>query len=182
VRIYPAGIKNAQTLIRVPISRRTRLTERKVSIRRNTNRATMDPRQSARKTFRSFSQILPVLLGVLLLISLVNAAIPAETYAGLFTGNVLIDPVLGALFGSIAGGNPITSYIIGGELIAVHISLTAVTAFILSWVTVGLISLPAEMDILGKRFALARNLISFVFSIVIAVLVEITLTWLGVAQ
>jgi len=141
----------------------------------------MDPLQSARKTLNSFSQMLPILIGVLLLISLVNAAIPPATYAGLFTGNVLIDPLLGAMFGSIAAGNPITSYIIGGELIAVHVSLTAVTAFILSWVTVGLISLPAEMEILGKRFAVARNLVSFVFSIAIALLVELTLTSLGVA-
>jgi hypothetical protein len=141
----------------------------------------MDPLESARRTLRSFSQMLPVLLGVLLLISLVNAAVPPATYAALFTGNALIDPVLGAAFGSIAVGNPITSYIIGGELIAVHISLTAVTAFILSWVTVGLISLPAEMDILGKRFAIARNLVSFVFAIAIALLVDLTLTALGAA-
>jgi hypothetical protein len=141
----------------------------------------MDVLQSARKTLTSFSRMLPILLGVLLLISLVNAVIPVETYARLFTGNVLIDPVLGAAFGSIAGGNPITSYIIGGELIAVRISLTAVTAFVLSWVTVGLISLPAEMDILGRRFAIARNAISFVVSIIIALLVDLTLTLLGVA-
>ncbi|MBN1194406.1 MAG: hypothetical protein JXA08_03530 [Methanomicrobiaceae archaeon] len=141
----------------------------------------MDPVQSARKTLTSFTQMLPIIIGVLLLISLVNATIPAEAYAGFFTGNVLIDPVLGAAFGSIASGNPITSYIIGGELIAAHISLTAVTAFILSWVTVGLISLPAEMDLLGKRFAVTRNLLSFLFSILIALLVDLTLTSFGVS-
>lgn len=139
----------------------------------------MDLQMSAHKTLNSFVQVIPVLLGVLLLISLVNAAVPPEVYAGFFTGNVLIDPFLGAVFGSIAGGNPITSYIIGGELVAIDISITAVTAFILSWVTVGLISLPAEMDILGKRFAVARNLFSFVFSIIIALLVEYTLVFMG---
>ena len=140
----------------------------------------MDLRTSARKTVSSFLQIIPVLLGILLLLSLVNAAVPPEAYAGLFTGNPLVDPFIGALFGSVAGGNPITSYIIGGELVAIDISITAVTAFILSWVTVGLITLPAEMEILGKRFAIARNLISFVFSIVIALLVEYTLVLTGV--
>jgi uncharacterized membrane protein YraQ (UPF0718 family) len=140
----------------------------------------MDPRTSARKTVNSFFQIIPVLLGILLLLSLVNAVVSPEAYAGLFTGNPLTDPFTGALFGSVAGGNPITSYIIGGELVAIDISITAVTAFILSWVTVGLITLPAEMEILGKRFAIARNLISFVFSIVIALLVEYTLVLMGV--
>lgn len=140
----------------------------------------MDYRKSARKTINSFVQMLPILIGVLLLLSLVNAAIPVEYYAGLFTGNIFIDPFLGATFGSIAGGNPITSYIIGGELVAVHISITAVTAFILAWVTVGLISLPAEIDLLGRRFAISRNLLSFIFSIIIAILVEFTLLSIGV--
>jgi len=140
----------------------------------------MDLQKSARKTANSFAQVIPVLLGVLLLISLVNAAVPPEVYAGMFTGSPLIDPLLGALFGSVAGGNPITSYIIGGELLAIDISITAVTAFILSWVTVGLISLPAEMEILGKRFAIARNLISFIFAIIVALLVEYTLSLVGV--
>jgi len=140
----------------------------------------MDLRLSARKTLNSFMQIIPVLLGILLLLSLVNAAVSPEAYAEFFTGNPLIDPFIGALFGSVAGGNPITSYVIGGELVGIGISVTAVTAFILSWVTVGLISLPAEIEILGKRFAISRNLIAFVFSIVIALLVEYTLVLMGV--
>lgn len=140
----------------------------------------MDLRMSARKTMNSFLQVIPILFSVLLLISLVNAAVPPEVYAGFFTGNAVIDPFLGALFGSVAGGNPITSYIIGGELVAIDVSITAVTAFILSWVTVGLISLPAEIEIMGKWFAISRNLISFVFSIVIALLVEYTLFLMGV--
>jgi len=135
--------------------------------------------RSARKTGRSFLQILPVLLGVLLLLSLISAAVPPEVYGDIFTGNGVIDPFLGALFGSVAGGNPITSYIIGGELLSVNVSLAAVTAFILSWVTVGLISLPAEMEIMGRRFAVVRNLVSFLFAIVVAVLVVVTLNYAG---
>lgn len=136
--------------------------------------------KSLRKTANSFGQVIPVLLGVLLLISLVNASVPPEVYAGFFTGNPLIDPFIGAVFGSVAAGNPITSYIIGGELLAIDISLTAVTAFILSWVTVGLISFPAEIEVMGKRFAIARNLFSFVFAIIVALLVEYTLSLVGV--
>jgi len=139
----------------------------------------MNLKKSARKTLNSFSQILPVLLGVLLLLSLISAAVPPEVYGDIFTGNGFIDPFLGALFGSVAGGNPITSYIIGGELLSVNVSLAAVTAFILSWVTVGLISLPAEMEIMGRRFAVVRNLVSFLFAIVVAVLVVVTLNYAG---
>ncbi len=75
----------------------------------------------------------------------------------------------------MAAGNPLTSYIIGGELQKNGIILAAVIAFILSWVTVGTVQLPAESLMLGKRFALVRNGISFVMAILVALLTVITL-------
>ena len=78
------------------------------------------------------------------------------------------DLVSGAFCGSILAGNPVNSYVIGGELITNGVSLFAVTAFIMAWVTVGIIQLPAEIAALGKRFALIRNAISFLLSMIIA--------------
>ena len=50
------------------------------------------------------------------------------------------------------------------------ISLLAVTAFLVAWVTVGLVQLPAEAMLLGKKFAIIRNITSFVFAIIVAVI------------
>jgi len=132
-------------------------------------------RDSFFKTARSFRMTIPILIGVLLLISLLITAIPPEFYIGLFTGNVIADSLAGALFGSIAAGNPINSYIIGGELMVYGISMFAITAFIIAWVTVGAIQLPAEGLMLGKKFAFVRNAVSFLLSIVVAILTVITL-------
>lgn len=134
-----------------------------------------DTRQALIKTGRSFKMTIPILIGVLILVSLLITVIPPEFYIGLFTGNVITDSIVGALFGSIAAGNPINSYIIGGELMVYGISMFAITAFIVAWVTVGAIQLPAEGLMLGKRFALVRNAVSFVLSIVVAILTVITL-------
>jgi len=57
----------------------------------------------------------------------------------------------------------------------VGIGLIAITSFILSWVTVGIIQLPAECYFLGKKFGIMRNILSFLFSIVISILVVLTL-------
>ena len=132
-------------------------------------------RESARKTLNSFKTSIPILVGVLLLISLVITAIPKEFYAALFAGNVVVDSLAGALFGSIAAGNPMNSYILGGELLKQGISLFAITAFIVAWVTVGVVQFPAESLMLGKRFAMVRNLVSFGLCIVIALLTVLTL-------
>ena len=113
-----------------------------------------------------------------MLLSLVSSLIPKNLYNRIFTGNRIIDPLIGAAVGSIAGGNPVTSYIIGGELRLQGISMLAITAFIVAWVTVGVIQLPAEALMLGKRFALVRNVVSFFSAIMIAILTVLALGWI----
>ncbi|MCD6127481.1 MAG: hypothetical protein J7J21_03795 [Methanomicrobia archaeon] len=132
-------------------------------------------RESAVKTLNNFKQSFPILIGVLLLMSLLITAIPKEYYAKVFTGNSIVDLFAGAVSGSIAAGNPLNSYIIGGELLKQGISLIAVTAFILTWTTVGIIQLPAEAVMLGRKFAVTRNIVSFVIAMIIASLTVFTL-------
>jgi len=131
--------------------------------------------RAANGLLNNMKMSLPILTGVLLLIGLINAVMPGELLAKVFTGRKWLDPIIGALIGGVAAGNPLTSYIIGGELLKNGIGLIAVLAFILSWVTVGTVQLPAESLMLGKSFALARNGISFVMAIVIALLTVGTL-------
>ena len=83
--------------------------------------------------------------------------------------------LIGTFIGSIAAGNPVTSYILGGELLKGGISLFAVTALIASWVTVGVVQLPAEVLTLGRRFAIYRNLLCFVSAIGVSFLTVYTL-------
>jgi len=75
---------------------------------------------------------------------------------------------MGAVAGSIVAGQPIVSYVLGGELSASGVSLAGVTALVVAWVTVGLTHLPIEATLLGWRFSLIRNLLSFFLAIVIA--------------
>lgn len=138
----------------------------------------LDPKQAIKKTLKSFGQMLPAILGVLLLVALFITALPKAFYEKLFSGNKIIDPLIGAAMGSVATGQPVTSYIIGGELLKHGVSLIAVIAFILAWVSVGLIQLPAESLIFGKRFAFSRNILSFFSALIIAVLTTLTLSLL----
>jgi len=55
------------------------------------------------------------------------------------------------------------------------IALIAVLAFLLSWVTVGFVQLPAEASLLGKKFALLRNAVAFASAITMAALIVATL-------
>ncbi|MGC9309783.1 MAG: permease [Candidatus Nanoarchaeia archaeon] len=130
---------------------------------------------AVRKASKEMWNVLPLILGTILLISLANAIIPKSFYINIFQNNLLLDSFIGSAIGSILAGHPITSYIIGGELLKQGISLVAVTAFLVAWVTVGIIQLPAEAAILGKRFALIRNILSFISAIIIAFLTVLIL-------
>ncbi len=137
----------------------------------------MDTKQAFLKSFDSLKTSLPIMIGILLLVNLLSPVL--EKYAPtIFTGNLFLDPLAGALAGSVSFGIPITSFIVGGELMNQGVSLIAVTAFILAWSTVGVAMLPLEIFNLGKKFAIVRNLICFFFAIIIAILTVGTLNFI----
>jgi uncharacterized membrane protein YraQ (UPF0718 family) len=127
--------------------------------------------KSVLKAGKSLWKILPLILGTILLVSLIINLIPKSFYLSVFRGNFFIDSLIGSLIGGISVGTPITSYIIGGEFLENGISLIAVTAFLVAWVTVGVIQLPAESAILGRRFAFLRNITAFFSAIIIALII-----------
>jgi predicted Fe-Mo cluster-binding NifX family protein len=131
----------------------------------------IDRKMAAHAVWSAANQIknlLPVVTGVILLMGLLSAFISKDFLTAFFSGSVWWDSVWGASIGSLFAGNPINSYIIGGQLLELEVSVVGVTAFICSWVTVGLIQLPAESAALGWRFALLRNLSCFGLSIAVS--------------
>jgi hypothetical protein len=135
--------------------------------------------KSAQKTLSSFLNILPIVFGMLLLTSLVVEFFPDQLSTGLFGKSNMLDALIGSTFGGVAAGHPLVSYVLGGELLSSGVSLFAVTALIVSWVTVGVVQLPAEALLLGKSFAIYRNLICYLSSIAIALLTVYTVQLIG---
>lgn len=119
-------------------------------------------------TVKSLWMITPMLLAVIGLIGLFETYITPEMIHSLFDGNVIHDIVIGTTAGAVSIGQSFLSYIIGGELLQEGISLYAVTAFILAFVTLGVIQLPLEFSIFGLKFTIIRNLLSLIFSFIIS--------------
>jgi len=135
----------------------------------------MEFKSALKKAAKSLAKTGPAIISVILLMGLINAAVPKSFYGKIFIDNPLIDSFIGAVLGSIAVGNPVTSYILGGEMLERGVSLIAVTAFIVAWVTVGVVQFPAEVAILGKRFAIARNAVAFISAIIVALITSLIL-------
>lgn len=120
---------------------------------------------------KSLCKAFPILFGAVLLISLVSVVIPSDKLSLIFSKNLWVNTFIATGLGSILAGNPVTSYVLAGEFLSLGIGLLAVTSFLIAWVTVGVIQLPAEIMMLGKKFAIRRNLLSFIFSIIVALII-----------
>jgi uncharacterized membrane protein YraQ (UPF0718 family) len=125
-----------------------------------------------------FLYIMPMMLGVILLVGLFKTYITPEQLTALFGGNTAADTLIATVAGALSAGQPIISYVLGGEMLENGVSLQAVTAFILAWVTLGVVQLPMEAKMLGLRYTILINTLSFLFAITIALATAETLSWL----
>ena len=124
--------------------------------------------QAFYKSLKGFALNLPMLIGVILLSGLFEVFITPDMLSSLFTGDAFYDTLTGTISGGVSVGQPFISYLIGGELLDSGMSYYAVTAFVLSWVTLGVVQLPYEYSLFGGRFTLTRNLLAFIFVLLIS--------------
>lgn len=131
---------------------------------------TVKIKESSTKAAKGIYYAMPMIVSIVLLVGLANTLIPSEVYSTIFGAGMLSDSIIASAIGSILAGNPVNSYVISEELLSQGVSLLAVTAFIVAWVTVGVIQFPAEAVLLGRRFAIVRNITAFFLSIVVAII------------
>lgn len=123
---------------------------------------------ACRQALTQIGSMLPIIAGVVFLMGLLSAFAPGPMLSDFFRGSTLLGILKGALVGSFFTGNPANSYIIGKQLLDQGIGIGVVIALICAWVTVGIVQLPAESAALGKRFAITRNILCFILSMGIA--------------
>lgn len=125
-------------------------------------------RRSVRKGLEMFLGILPLMLGVLAVVSLVLAAVtPAMLERALSGAGPL--PFLAALgIGSIALMPGFIAYPLAGILRQNGASTPVLAAFITSLMMVGVLTLPVEAKFFGWRVSILRNALAFVGAVLVA--------------
>jgi len=83
--------------------------------------------------------------------------------------------VLAALFGSVVLIQAFIAFPLAGSFLRQGASVTAIAAFVTTLVMVGVLTAPLEAKFFGKRFTVWRNSLSFIFAIVIALLMGVIL-------
>jgi uncharacterized membrane protein YraQ (UPF0718 family) len=128
-------------------------------------------RESLRVARFSLLRILPLLVAVFTLIGLFQTFLPPEivqNWLGETSGKSSL--LVGGLAGAVAIGPPLAAFPLAGSLLEAGAWPPAIAAFIVSWISVGIITLPFEASVFGPRFALARNSLAFLSSLLIGLL------------
>lgn len=128
---------------------------------------------------KTLYMIAPMLVSIIGLVGLFQTTVTPEMMQSLFGGNTLYDMFIGTVIGGVSVGQPFISYIIGGEMLKEGISLYGVTSFILAWVTLGVVQLPLEYSLFGWRFTMLRNLLAFIFALVVSFCTVFTMEMLA---
>lgn len=123
---------------------------------------------AARSGMKQLGSILPTFLAVFGIVGLFEVFVPPamiERWLGASSGATSL--LVGAGVGAVAAGPPPAAFPIASTLLKGGAWPPAIAAFIVSWVLVGVASLPFEAKTFGWRFALLRNGLSFVVAMLI---------------
>jgi len=130
--------------------------------------------KALKKALKAFENILPQFLGVIVLVGILLSVFNPEIISELI-GNrsgwlgVLIAGIIGAI--TLIPG--FVAFPTAAMLVENGAGYMQIAAFISTLMMVGVITLPVEIKYFGKRFAIVRNSIAFVFSFVVAYIIGI---------
>lgn len=122
------------------------------------------------QTWLWFKELLPLLVGIILIISMLKVSWIINNIMWYLPNNFL-GVVVADIVGSLTTWNAINSYIIASCFGKLNQHILVISSFLIAWVTVWIIQLPAEIYFFWKKFVIIRNLISFVFVIIGAYLI-----------
>lgn len=133
-------------------------------------------KEALKIAFKTLVKILPVIIIIVIFIGFMVGFLPTGIIsrivgeqAGFF--GVLVTAVLG----SILFIPSLISFPIAASLLDEGATIVSVSAFITTLTMVGVITIPLEVREMGKKITVLRNIFSFIFAILIALIMEIIL-------
>lgn len=123
--------------------------------------------QALKKAWKSFEAILPQFLSILVLIGLMLAVIDRETITRLLgTDSGAAGMAVAAAIGSVTLIPGFIAFPLAASLLAAGAGYGQTAMFLTTLMMVGLVTLPLETTYFGKRLAVQRNLLAFLYAVV----------------
>jgi uncharacterized membrane protein YraQ (UPF0718 family) len=116
------------------------------------------------------------IIGIIFMIGLILTFIPPEAIENVLgSGNVLLSSFVAALVGSVTLIPAFVAFPLVGSFVDVGASIVPGVAFLTTLTMVGAVTFPLERKEFGIKFAIARNFMSFISAIIIAVFMGVIL-------
>jgi len=132
--------------------------------------------KSLKVSWKFFSSMALLVLITIWVIGFLVAFLPSAFISKTIGRNAGIEGViLAAIFGSVVLIQAFIAFPLAGSFLRQGASITAIAAFVTTLVMVGVLTAPLEVKFFGKKFTLWRNSLSFIFAIVIALLMGVIL-------
>jgi uncharacterized membrane protein YraQ (UPF0718 family) len=136
------------------------------------NKSKEKTKLALKKAWKSFENILPQFLTILVIIGIMLAILTPEQISSLM-GNE--SGWLGVLVAALIGGITLVPGFIAFPLASALLKSGAgymqIAAFISTLMMVGVVTFPLEMKYFGKKVTLIRNAEAFIFSLIVAYIV-----------
>ncbi len=141
------------------------------------NKDKANGKKSLQKGWKQLLKQFPFIFSIFLLIGLFDVFIPRSAVVSVVGGGKgFLSIISSALIGSIVGGPVSSVYPLGAILLKKGATVAVAAVFMNAWIMVGIISMPFEISIFGKKFVLVRNIFAFVGAIIIGMLTGLILT------
>lgn len=129
-----------------------------------------------KKAWKSFENILPQFLSILVIIGLAFAILTPETITLLLGSRSGVWGVLAAaIIGSITLIPGFVAFPLAAALLKNGAGYMQIAAFVSTLMMVGIVTLPIEFKTFGKRATVIRNVAAFLFSLIAALVIGVIL-------
>jgi len=126
-------------------------------------------RKALKKAWKSFENILPQFLGVIVVVGIILSVFDAEFISKIIgTESGWFGVVISSVVGSITLIPGFVAFPTAALVLENGAGYMQIGAFVSSLMMVGVITFPVETQYFGKRLTILRNLFAFVFSFFVA--------------
>lgn len=133
-------------------------------------------REALKKAFFMGRGMALSIFAVIFAIGLILAILPPEQIADIIgKQNVLVATIVAAAFGTITLIPAFIAFPLIGTLVGAGVGIMPSVAFLTTLTMVGVVTFPLEKKEFGSKFAVTRNGLSFVFAIIIALIMGVIL-------
>lgn len=127
-----------------------------------------------KKGWKSFEVIMPQFLGIIFLVGLILAILNPSVISKLIGGSSgFLGVFISAIVGSIAIMPTFVAFSTGNTLLNNGAGYAQVAALISTLTMVGIVTLSLESKYIGKKAAILRNFLAFLFSFIVALFIGI---------